>query len=140
MTPDLATLRERIATKVANNDRGCWEWRGYIDRHGYGHIGVGSESPLVHRVSYIAFRGVIPEGLVIDHLCRNRRCVNPNHLEPVTAAENQRRGFPATKTECKNGHPYDEKNTYRRPGTNGQRDCRRCAVDRARRYRGRKAA
>jgi hypothetical protein len=71
--------------------------------------------------------GPIPEGLEIDHLCRNRACVNPGHLEPVTRLENIRRGkqgeFWAAKTHCKQGHPFSDENTYR---TNGKRRCRTC--------------
>jgi hypothetical protein len=123
--------------RVEVTDSGCWEWQGYLDRDGYGHDGKGG----AHRSAYVAKFGPVPPGMQLDHLCRNRRCVNPDHLEPVTHRENQRRGIHGMKTVCKNGHPYDEANTYYRPpAANGQRDCRKCAVQRTQRYRARKAA
>ena len=70
----------------------CWYWRGELDRHGYGVLEVCGKGKRVHRLSYEAFVGPIPAGLVIDHLCRVRDCINPDHLEPVTSQENTRRG------------------------------------------------
>ncbi|MFJ2662519.1 HNH endonuclease signature motif containing protein [Arthrobacter koreensis] len=91
----------------------------------------------VHRVAYELFSGPIPNGLVLDHLCRNRGCFNPNHLEPVTRAVNNLRGVGfmaahARKTHCPKGHPYDEKNTQIK---NGARRCRACISIENRRYR-----
>jgi hypothetical protein len=105
---------------------GCWFWEGSTHAAGYGCYGAR----LAHRLSYEAFIGPIPDGLTLDHLCRNRRCVNPRHLEPVTIAENVLRGesLPARnarKTHCPKGHPYDESNTYISPRT-GWRQCRAC--------------
>lgn len=111
---------------------------------GYGFIWSKphGRSLQAHRVSWEIANGPIPEGLVIDHLCRNPSCVNPEHLEPVTVAENTRRGLAPvvgalhqlSKTHCPQGHKYTPENTYRYG--NG-RHCRTCAIEKtqARRLR-----
>ena len=113
----------------------CWIWTAGT-RRGYGHFWSSGKDISAHRFSYELLVGKIPDGLQLDHLCRNRVCVNPDHLEPVTLQENLRRGNgnkKATKaaaqkrrmqTECKRNHPYNEENTYKRP--DGGRDCREC--------------
>lgn len=107
---------------------GCWLWTGYVEG-GYGRYGHGAER-LVHRLVYIELVGPIPEGLELDHTCRVRACCNPDHLEPVTHAENVRRGEglaaqQARQTECKRGHPFTPENTYTyRQGRS--RRCRTC--------------
>lgn len=107
-------------------DNGCWEWTGQRC-HGYGYVKVAGKIIGAHRIAYERTRGPIAPGMVIDHLCRRPLCVNPEHLEVVTPAENTRRGAPATKTECINGHPLDEANTYRRlRQSGGARQCRAC--------------
>lgn len=114
-------------TKTAN---GCWLWQ-HTDRAGYGtYFFADGRRWLPHRWSYEHFRGPIPDGLEIDHLCRNRACVNPDHLEPVTRVENALRG-PGAITECVNGHPYTTENTYIRPDR-GTRSCRTCNNHRSR--------
>lgn len=117
---------------------GCWLWRGRITNAGYGQIGIREGGRQVtrsaHRISYETFIGPIPEGLVIDHLCRERRCVNPAHMEPVTQRENVMRSpigpaaLNARKTHCPQGHAYDEINTYWQ--SNGGRLCRTCQRER----------
>ncbi len=94
----------------------CWVWQRFKDRGGYGRkwIGVGRPEALAHRVYYELYVGPIPEGLQIDHLCRVRACVNPEHMEPVTFAENQRRGLNGILAPgyCKRGHPFNAENTH----------------------------
>lgn len=119
----------------------CWFWTGPVDRHGYGRIsegGGGGRLRFAHRVSYEIHVGTIPTGLVIDHLCRNRRCVNPAHLEPVTVGENVLRGETLTArnkalTTCHRGHPFDAANTT---VCRGRRFCRACAREKYRQRRG----
>lgn len=88
-TPD---PQERIARGIVVLNSGCWEWQGWRDREGYGYLSYCGRRMRAHRLSYEAFVGDIPAGLVIDHLCRNTSCVNPEHLEPVTNRENIKRG------------------------------------------------
>lgn len=144
-TTDLPTAEGRFWAKVNKTDA-CWLWTGAISGGtGYGSCtGQDGTRSSAHRMAFTLIRGEIPAGLVLDHLCRVRACVNPDHLEPVTHRENIRRGaapaaVSAAKGECKNGHPHDERNTYIRPS--GQRDCRPCAAARQlARYHARKAA
>lgn len=114
----------------------CWTWTASVTTDGYGNFWENGRHINAHRWSYRLLVGPIPEGLVLDHLCRVRRCVNPAHLEPVTSGENTRRGntgaLEASRTHCPQGHPYDELNTYRFP--DGRRGCRICSRDARRRY------
>lgn len=134
-----------MARTVEDGD--CWIYQGGTNSVGYGVIGRGGKEGrhvYVHRSAYLFFIGEIPEGLVLDHLCRRRNCCNPWHLEPVTHRVNLLRGVgpsavAAKATECVNGHPFDEANTYRNPRT-GHRACRACrnrvARDRRARLKG----
>lgn len=141
----------RFWSKVARDPTsGCWEWQAYRNPAGYGVFSMRRKTLLAHRWAYEHFIGPIPEGLDLDHLCRNRCCCNPNHVEPVTRKTNvlrgdldaMWRGYPsrnAAKTHCPAGHAYDERNTY--VDKIGRRFCRacRCARESAR-YRRLKAS
>lgn len=128
------TLRERIeAAFIPEPNSGCWIWTAVADSKGYGVLGVEGKNQKAHRLVHEMFKGPIPDGLHLDHLCRNRLCVNPDHLEPVTRRENILRGYGsaaqnARKDCCKNGHPFDEQNTRLQPLASGgvARICRRC--------------
>jgi len=112
---------------------GCWLWTGYCDEKGYAIFRVGPEGTCRgHRFSFERFIGPIPEGLVVDHLCRVRCCVNPAHLEPVTDEENQRRGHHGVlyvpKSHCPRGHPLAGDNLYEPyPHVRACKTCRRAA-------------
>lgn len=116
--------------KVEKSEYGCWLWRGLVMPDGYGQVQMkGARARVAHRVAYEEIKGAIPEGLVLDHLCRVRHCVNPAHLEPVTLAENTARGIGITvknslKRFCKRGHPFTEENTYRKGSHRGCKACR----------------
>lgn len=114
---------------------GCWLWRGTTNPRGYGmfrpYVGQARKA---HRYAYELLVGPVPDGTELDHLCRNPRCVNPAHLEPVTHRENMLRGEnPAARaaraTHCRHGHAYDEANTQVTP--TGERRCRACNRARA---------
>jgi hypothetical protein len=130
----------------------CWTWKGHVIPKGYGQIYVGGRMKRAHRVAYELAIGPIPEGMNLDHLCHtrdsscsggdsclHRRCVNPLHLEPVSARDNTHRSTVAiaaqnaAKTHCPQGHEYTPENTYvwaDAPGAS--RHCRTCARERAR--------
>lgn len=138
-------LADRFWSKVTvGSVSECWEWQDHRKATGYGYIWVlelGQQAP-AHRVAWELTRGPIPAGLEIDHLCRNRGCVNPAHLEPVSHQENVRRGtspaaFHAGKTHCKHGHPYGPESQVRhrcQPASGkARRRCRVCDGERKRR-------
>jgi hypothetical protein len=115
---------------------GCWEWTAVPDSSGYGTMTVFRKKDRAHRVSYEIFIGKIPADLEIDHLCRNRKCFNPLHLQAVSSRVNCLRGESiasknANKTECVHGHEFSAQNTYIRIDGGG-RMCRECSRIRSR--------
>lgn len=140
-------LAPSVAEKFEISPDGCWLWTAYLNPTGYGQVRINGRTRLAHRVVYESVVGPIPDGLELDHLCRIRACVNPEHLEPVTHAENMRRGDTpwiaqryAERTHCGHGHPFDEANTYWAEGGRRRR-CRACKAAINRRwYEARKAA
>ena len=112
---------------------GCWLWIGAIKSNGYGVIRNGARGTgysYAHRYAYIAFRGLIPAGAQIDHLCRLRCCVNPDHLEPVSCRENLRRGTHPNiilhrNRTCKQGHFLNPENSYYQ--ADGRQFCKTCS-------------
>lgn len=118
-------------------DTECWLWARAMYPHGYGCLWFNGRPAYAHRVIYEALVGVVPEGLELDHLCRVRACVNPEHLEPVTHQENVARGLKFTRiTHCKNGHELTKDNCDFSRGRRGvlQRQCRECSLIRKRKY------
>jgi hypothetical protein len=114
----------------------CWEWTaGGRKRYGLFNLGGGRGQISAHRLSYMLIKGEIPDGLTLDHLCRNPSCVNPDHLEPVTSGVNTLRGDSVTsvnnrKTHCNRGHSFSGVNLILRP--TGGRDCLTCRLVRSR--------
>jgi hypothetical protein len=133
---------DRWWTSVEKTDT-CWLWTGYLADQGYGRFSPsgGAKYTTAHRWGYEALVGPVPDGLVVDHLCRVRHCVNPAHLEPVTQRENILRGeglsaANAAKTHCKRGHEFTPENTALiRGGWGIERRCRTCGALNKRRYR-----
>jgi hypothetical protein len=124
-----AKLSKAFWQRVKPLSSGCWQWNGFVRADGYGDIGFTESRIRAHRLGWLLLRGEIPEGMELDHLCRNHRCVNPAHLEPVTHKENLFRGEGISakyvkRTECSYGHPLSGDNLVILP--NGARRCQEC--------------
>lgn len=130
---------DRFWAKVDVEPGQCWEWTAARGAHGHGVFNPGTRQVKAYRYAWEILVGPIPDGLVLDHLCRNPPCVNPDHLEPVTPRENWRRGYHSTsinarRTHCVNGHPFDDANTIAHEANGYGRRCKTCGIERARRY------
>lgn len=133
-----------LRSKFTQGDEGaCWVWAGYKPETHYANfifkVDGRSKSKTAHRAVYELLIAPIPDGMVLDHLCKNIHCVNPAHLEPVTQKENLRRsdnyiGKNARKTHCVNGHEFTPENIYHPPKKPTHRYCRACANARAKQY------
>lgn len=135
---NIKEVSDYISFKTEKLNNGCWQWRGADFARDYGCFNFKGKKGLAHRIVYEIYRGPIQAGLVIDHLCRNTKCVNPFHLEQVTQRINSLRGIGVSainirKTHCPSGHAYDEINTYIR--VSGNRGCRTCLREQKKKYK-----
>lgn len=125
---------ERFFSKIeVSRNTKCWSWTDHLE-YGYGVFSVRGTIFRAHRFAYLIFNGQIPKNLIIDHLCRNRKCVNPDHLEAVTNKINLERGIPSyttrnKRTHCKKGHPISGRNALAR-SDGGSTRCRLCTRNR----------
>ena len=128
-------IADRLWPRLEWQPNGCWLWTGKVSQGGYGHIGIKRgdrwHSENVHRVAYELINGAIGSGLEIDHLCGNKLCCRPNHLEAVSRIENIRRQPRCNGVYCKRGHILSDKNTYT---YRGLKKCKMCHAMATRRY------
>ena len=139
------TFDRRIMQKVVIDENNCWNWTGHITKNGYGMTSIGNKQYMAHRYTYEWKFGKIKDKLVIDHLCRNRKCVNPDHLEVVTLQENINRGllgnlkhlrneaYCKTRTHCALGHELNGKNLY--ITSRNHKICKKCLKEYQKKYR-----
>ena len=128
---DLNRLFDKVNVGLPSE---CWEWTASTTQNGYGQFRFEDKVYLSHRFMYCLINGGVDKNKVLDHLCRNTGCVNPFHLEEVSNKENVLRGEingNIKKTECPQGHPYNEENTYH---YQGMRFCRTCRREQNRQY------
>lgn len=136
MKYEIGKLPAHFQGHIIVTGKGCWEWTGPKHHNGYGACSKTMGTNRAHRAAYMILVGPIPEGLVIDHLCLVKHCVNPEHMEPVDDRENLRRAF-ALITHCPHGHEYTPDNTYIQPAT-GTRQCRVCRAEQRLKYKRKK--
>jgi len=132
MTNPTHYLPDTVRRRIWVHADGCWNWCGAIGTGGYGQLKWEGKRWQAHRVVWALSGRTLLDGLVLDHLCRNRRCCNPDHLRQVTDAENilaegseSTAALNAAKTFCPSGHPYDDTNVYTYRGSRQCRTCRR---------------
>lgn len=137
-TPTFYTI-SYLRSRCKTSEDDCWIWQGTVHKKtGYGYVRQNQTGAyVVHKVMYILVHGMVPHGLELDHTCKNRKCCNPDHLEPVTHLENMQRGQWANATECVNGHPFIE-GSYRL--YQGRRLCIECGKKRSAEHYRRNAA
>lgn len=130
----LGKIESRLLAQIKRGEPGgCWTWLGHKTTNGYGRISAGGKLRLAHRLAYELWVRPIGDDMTIDHLCMTRACVNPEHLEEVTFAENIRRRN-ALKQECRHGHELTGANTYVNPSS-GKRSCRTCRAQGMRQHK-----
>jgi len=147
MIVDSYEIGERFISKteLCGDDGTCWGWTAGLTGQGYGKFKAHGKTLLTHRVAWEWLKGPIPDGMFVDHLCRNRRCCNPEHLRIVSPTQNALENsesicaINAKKTHCLNGHEFTPENTYvmdrpERPGK-VRRSCKKCLRDREKVYR-----
>ena len=138
---DIKSIMRRFNQGYIIAKNGCWDWQGYVDKTGYAGFLVNHKRLLVHRFSYEIFNGHIPNGITVDHICKNRKCVNPWHLDLTTRFENVQRGANkiaqnAGKLNCPQGHSYSGENLY--VTKKGFRQCKTCQKIRYRKNQSKK--
>lgn len=133
----MTTAAADLARRTVRTESGCWLWVGPVMPTGYGNVTMDGRTTTTHRAMYLLSGGTVEDGHVLDHLCCDaseciggrgcihRRCINPEHLEPVSNAENVSRGVRASRSHCRNGHEYTPENTGTHSGGGG-RYCRKC--------------
>lgn len=136
--PNGKFIQGRFWTNIEHNSQGCWLWRGAKNNLGYGCTWYMGQAYVAHRLAWKLWGNVLQSGLELDHLCKNRNCINPNHLEAVTHRENILRGVSpaathAKKTKCPKGHNFDR--TITRKTGKTQRVCSICIKEYAKWYR-----
>lgn len=127
------TTLDRLSTRIAVQPDGCWHWTGWLTGKGYGQVGWQGHRVLIHRLVYELSIGPIPDGAVIDHLCRVRHCVNPHHLEAVTNQANVWRGIAlVNNTTCRSGR-HTVTSTSVKVDSEGRTRCIECRAESRRR-------